>query len=58
MISATVLAIFFVPAFFVFVLKTLRTKRPSEEADAKDAPEGDEVQVAETLPGTAAAAHS
>jgi multidrug efflux pump len=28
MISATVLAIFFVPAFFVFVLGILRTKRP------------------------------
>ncbi|MGK9053628.1 multidrug efflux RND transporter permease subunit [Neorhizobium petrolearium] len=28
MISATVLAIFFVPAFFVFVLTVLRTKRP------------------------------
>jgi multidrug efflux pump len=28
MISATVLAIFFVPAFFVFVLKLFRTKRP------------------------------
>ena len=35
MISATVLAIFFVPAFFVFVLKALRTKRPSEEVDVK-----------------------
>jgi multidrug efflux pump len=57
MISATVLAIFFVPAFFVFVLKTLRTKRPSEEVDAKDAPEGEEVQAPEALPGTAAAAH-
>jgi multidrug efflux pump len=31
MISATILAVFFVPAFFVFVLKLLRTKRP--EAD-------------------------
>ncbi|MCB1445198.1 MAG: multidrug efflux RND transporter permease subunit [Rhizobiaceae bacterium] len=28
MISATVLAVFFVPAFFVFVLWALRTKRP------------------------------
>jgi len=28
MISATVLAIFFVPAFFVFVLRLFRTKRP------------------------------
>jgi len=31
MISATVLAVFFVPAFFVFVLKVLRTKRPVED---------------------------
>lgn len=31
MISATVLAVFFVPAFFVFVLKLLRTKRPVED---------------------------
>ncbi|WP_113178196.1 efflux RND transporter permease subunit [Rhizobium sp.] len=31
MISATVLAIFFVPAFFVFVLKVMRTKRPVED---------------------------
>ncbi|MEZ2131940.1 MULTISPECIES: multidrug efflux RND transporter permease subunit [unclassified Sinorhizobium] len=38
MISATILAIFFVPAFFVFVLKVLRTKRPSEEDDAEDRP--------------------
>ncbi|WP_320197486.1 multidrug efflux RND transporter permease subunit [Agrobacterium sp. rho-13.3] len=30
MISATVLAVFFVPAFFVFVLKLMRTKRPEE----------------------------
>jgi multidrug efflux pump len=57
MISATVLAIFFVPAFFVFVLKVLRTKRPSEEVDGKDAPEGEEVLAREELPGTAAAAH-
>jgi multidrug efflux pump len=56
MVSATVLAIFFVPAFFVFVLKVLRTKRPSEAVDGKDAPEGDEVQATEALPGTAAAA--
>ncbi len=34
MISATVLAIFFVPAFFVFVLKVMRTKRPEPEEDA------------------------
>jgi multidrug efflux pump len=57
MISATVLAIFFVPAFFVFVLKTLRTKRPSEGVDGRDAPEGEEVLAREELPGTAAAAH-
>jgi multidrug efflux pump len=31
MISATILAIFFVPAFFVFVLKLMRTKPPVEE---------------------------
>lgn len=31
MISATILGVFFVPAFFVFVLKLFRTKRP--EAD-------------------------
>jgi multidrug efflux pump len=58
MISATVLAIFFVPAFFVFVLKTLRTKRPSEEVDAKDARAGEEVLTREELPRTAAPAHS
>ena len=58
MISATVLAIFFVPAFFVFVLKALRTKRPSEEVAVKDATEGDKVLAREALPGTAAAAHS
>ncbi|MGI2034554.1 multidrug efflux RND transporter permease subunit [Rhizobium panacihumi] len=33
MISATVLAIFFVPAFFVFVLKLFRAKRPVPETD-------------------------
>jgi len=33
MISATVLAIFFVPAFFVFVLKLMRTKRPVTEQE-------------------------
>ncbi|MGV3548491.1 multidrug efflux RND transporter permease subunit [Rhizobium sp.] len=32
MISATVLAVFFVPAFFVFVLKLFRTKRPEHSA--------------------------
>lgn len=39
MISATVLAVFFVPAFFVFVLKALRTKRPIEDQTADAAPE-------------------
>ncbi|MFH0302858.1 multidrug efflux RND transporter permease subunit [Bradyrhizobium sp. 31Argb] len=34
MISATVLAIFFVPAFFVFVLRLLRTRRPAANDDA------------------------
>ncbi|KQO83647.1 efflux RND transporter permease subunit [Rhizobium sp. Leaf262] len=34
MISATVLAVFFVPAFFVFVLKLMRTKRPEEESES------------------------
>jgi multidrug efflux pump len=34
MISATVLAVFFVPAFFVFVLKLMRTKRPEEEGES------------------------
>jgi len=39
MISATVLAIFFVPAFFVFVLKVLRTKPPiKDEDDAATSP--------------------
>jgi multidrug efflux pump len=41
MISATVLAIFFVPVFFVFVLRLLRTKRPetvNEEAAAGQEP--------------------
>ncbi|WP_018896887.1 efflux RND transporter permease subunit [Rhizobium sp. 2MFCol3.1] len=39
MISATILAIFFVPAFFVFVLKVMRTKRPVEDDGAAEAPE-------------------
>jgi multidrug efflux pump len=38
MISATVLAIFFVPAFFVFVLKLVRTKRPVGD-DLEDRPQ-------------------
>jgi multidrug efflux pump len=41
MISATVLAIFFVPVFFVFVLRLLRTKRPeamNEEASTAQEP--------------------
>lgn len=37
MISATILAVFFVPAFFVFVLKLMRTKRPEEKATPEDA---------------------
>lgn len=45
MISATVLAVFFVPVFFVFVLSLLRTKRPAEEkgagADVPPAPTAD-----------------
>ncbi|MGR9056606.1 multidrug efflux RND transporter permease subunit [Rhizobium leguminosarum] len=40
MISATVLAIFFVPVFFVFVLHLLRTKRP--ETVNEEAPAGQE----------------
>ena len=36
MISATVLAVFFVPAFFVFVLKLLRTKRPVSKSAAAE----------------------
>ena len=43
MIAGTILAIFFVPAFFVFVLKLFRTKPPVEDHD-DDMPEiGDEV---------------
>ncbi len=39
MISATLLAVFFVPAFFVFVLKLLRTKRPlAEDRQLEPAP--------------------
>lgn len=49
MISATVLAIFFVPAFFVFVLKLMRTKRPVTEEETPAAPE---------TPPTAPAIHS
>ena len=36
MISGTILAIFFVPAFFVFVLKLMRTKRPVENPSASE----------------------
>ncbi|TCL75753.1 efflux RND transporter permease subunit [Rhizobium sp. BK251] len=36
MITATVLAIFFVPAFFVFVLKLFRTKRPDAERETDE----------------------
>ncbi len=39
MISATVLAIFFVPAFFVFVLRLFRTPRPGAEDHDEPAPE-------------------
>ncbi|MDD2868325.1 efflux RND transporter permease subunit [Neomegalonema sp.] len=39
MISATVLAIFFVPAFFVFVLKLFRTPRPGHEEQGGPAPQ-------------------
>ncbi|MDR6669756.1 efflux RND transporter permease subunit [Rhizobium sp. 1399] len=49
MISATVLAIFFVPAFFVFVLKLMRTRRPVAEEQPPAAPE---------TPPTAPAIHS
>ncbi|QFY62995.1 multidrug efflux RND transporter permease subunit (plasmid) [Rhizobium grahamii] len=42
MISATVLAIFFVPAFFVFVLKLMRTKRPVEEDGVEATPQSAE----------------
>jgi multidrug efflux pump len=34
-----VLAIFFVPAFFVFVLKLMRTRRPVAEEETPAAPE-------------------
>ncbi|WHA43305.1 efflux RND transporter permease subunit [Agrobacterium larrymoorei] len=37
MISATILAVFFVPAFFVFVLKLMRTKRPVTDEDKDEA---------------------
>ncbi|KAA3511488.1 multidrug efflux RND transporter permease subunit [Agrobacterium rosae] len=36
MISATILAVFFVPAFFVFVLKLMRTKRPEVETPQEE----------------------
>ncbi|KRB62162.1 acriflavine resistance protein B [Rhizobium sp. Root708] len=42
MISATVLAIFFVPAFFVFVLKVMRTKRPVEDDGVEATPQSAE----------------
>ena len=38
MISATVLAVFFVPAFFVFILKLFRTKRPEADETLLDRP--------------------
>ena len=37
MISATILAVFFVPAFFVFVLKLMRTKRQEEKVTPEEA---------------------
>ncbi|MBB5662650.1 hydrophobe/amphiphile efflux-1 (HAE1) family protein [Rhizobium leguminosarum] len=46
MISATVLAIFFVPVFFVFVLRLLRTKRP--EILTEEAPAGQEPATSPT----------
>jgi multidrug efflux pump len=36
MISGTILAIFFVPAFFVLVLRLMRTKRPAENHSADE----------------------
>lgn len=38
MISATILAVLFVPAFFVFVLTLMRTKRPVTEHEEKQEP--------------------
>ncbi|WP_427929279.1 multidrug efflux RND transporter permease subunit [Agrobacterium cavarae] len=39
MISATILAVFFVPAFFVFVLTLMRTKRPvTEHEEQQESP--------------------
>ncbi|MFC0220401.1 multidrug efflux RND transporter permease subunit [Pseudochelatococcus lubricantis] len=38
MISATVLAVFFVPAFFVFVLKLFRTRPKKLDSDAESLP--------------------
>ncbi|WP_312805205.1 efflux RND transporter permease subunit [Agrobacterium cavarae] len=38
MISATILAVFFVPAFFVFVLTLMRTKRPVTEHEEQQTP--------------------
>ncbi|MDQ8730236.1 efflux RND transporter permease subunit [Bradyrhizobium sp. LHD-71] len=39
MISATVLAVFFVPAFFVFILNALSTRRPKSDVETVEAPE-------------------
>lgn len=39
MITATVLAVFFVPVFFVFVLSLMRTKRPVIESQGKNSVE-------------------
>ena len=37
MVSATILAVFFVPVFFVFVLNLLRTKRPETDTPTNEA---------------------
>lgn len=42
MISATVLAIFFVPAFYVFVMNMSRRRRPSEAVEAEESVVGGE----------------
>ncbi|MEN0115909.1 MAG: efflux RND transporter permease subunit [Agrobacterium cavarae] len=45
MISATILAVFFVPAFFVFVLTLMRTKRPVTEHEEKQEPPPEATQT-------------
>lgn len=42
MISATILAVFFVPVFFVFIMKMFGRNKPEQQASA-DAPEGTRV---------------